>query len=115
MPNRETRRNAKTGQEFVIRITLHGRTYAIDVMELSALDEEDFEARTGLSLVALGSVMGDHSRMRLSIIAALVWLHRRRRERTLTYEEVAGSITLGDLMEAFDNEDQAAEEPVPEP
>lgn len=78
-----------------------GAGYEVDYNTLTAVDAGDFRRVVGIPLVHAFRNGAD-----LDVIAALVWLVRRRGQRGLTYEEVAESINYGNVE--FDT-DEAAE------
>ena len=95
-----------------LRITHNETEYLIPLGSLSAIDSKDFRKATGVSLaqvIAEGS--GD-----IDTMAALVWLHRRKRDRSLTFAQVAQEFKYdSDLDIDLENlEGEAAAEQFPE-
>lgn len=78
-----------------VAITVDGERYLIRLSDLTAIDAGDFRRAVGTSLV---SVMSEGS-ADLDVIAGLVWLARRKRERGLKYEDVARRLTYDTSVE----------------
>jgi hypothetical protein len=47
----------------------------------------------------------------LDVVAGLVWIVRRRTEPGLTYDDVAGVMTYGDLLVEHDGTGETADDP----
>lgn len=75
----------------VIRASVDGVDYDLDFSDLTAIDAKDFrrEVGTPLASVLTGGVDAD-----IDVIAGLVWLARRKHQPSLTYTEVAQSISF---------------------
>lgn len=97
----------------MLAITVDGTNYTVRIKDLSAIDAKDFRAAVGVSL---GEAMTGTS-VDLDIIAGLVWLVRRKRERGLPYLKVAKEISYGtevDVNEPSDDDpgdDDEADDP----
>lgn len=72
-----------------IVVEVDGKTYRLDRRQMTANDAKDFRAAVG---VPLTKVMTEGS-WDVDVVAGIVWLVRRRTERTLAYATVAGDIT----------------------
>src|SRR5690606_17377658 len=92
-----------------LRITVGGRPYEIAMGEFSALDEVHYKKATGEDMMS--AFTGGN--INTILLAGLVWLHRRRYEKTLRFETVAAEFKWNDLssMEFLDDED-APQEPL---
>ncbi|HET7486835.1 MAG TPA: hypothetical protein VFJ85_02835 [Acidimicrobiales bacterium] len=88
-------------------IAVDGQTYTIRLGDLSALDAKDFRAAVGVSLA---QVMTNGS-TDLDVLAGLVWLARRRRERGLAYKTVAKVLTYDTPVDVGGSVDEEAEDP----
>lgn len=117
MPNRQTRRSKKS--EFgSMSIKIEDITYNISLGEFSSLDEFDFyqaTSRNGRPGLTLMECFQDKKLAGASfVIAGMVWLHRRKSEPELTYEEVMASLHFEDLM-SIKNDDDAETETTDNP
>lgn len=72
-----------------LTITVDDVVYDIRLANLTAIDAKDFRAAVGVSLA---QAISDGS-LDLDIVAGLIWLVRRQRERGLAYSKVAKEIT----------------------
>ena len=70
-------------------VTLAGKEYRLDRRQMTANDAKDFRGAVG---VPLTKVMAEGS-WDVDVVAGIVWLVRRRTERTLAYQTVAAGIT----------------------
>lgn len=87
-----------------LEITLDGETFTLRFSDLTAIDAKDFRAAVGIPLTAaMTEGVTD-----LDIIAGLVWLARRRRERGLAYATVAKALTYDT---PFDMNESTGDEP----
>lgn len=72
-----------------IVVEVDGKEYRLDRRQMTANDAKDFRAAVGVSL---NQVLMEGS-MDVDVVAGIVWLVRRRRDRTLAYATVAEAIT----------------------
>lgn len=94
----------------VVAISVDGVTYTLRVDELSALDTRALRSETGHSLrKVLVAAQEDPD---IDVIAALVWLARRQKGETVSFELVAEGIGYSSTIESAEPED--AEEHLPE-
>jgi hypothetical protein len=111
MPNRAQRRSGEPGQfdKMGFRVTLHTtrgiEPYDIELANLSAQDEFDFHQTTGYTFFEAFEHMSTY------VVAAYIWLERRKYEKRLTFQEVAKEVTVRDLesMRSFDDDDDVNE------
>jgi len=98
----------------VLEIKVNENTYRLDFDELSGRDAQEFAGHTGASLagsimnMAEGNGVGD-----LHIIAGLVWLARRKLDRSLRYETVNmglnyGMLRRGEVKVSAEGDDEEA-------
>lgn len=72
-----------------LELTVDGETFTLRFSDLTAIDAKDFRVAVGVPLTdAMSAETTD-----LDIIAGLVWLARRKRERGLPYLKVAKELT----------------------
>lgn len=117
MPNRETRRHGDLSEfeKMGFRVTTHTargiEPYEIQIANYSAQDELDFHQATGHTFFSAFSEMSTY------VLAAFVWLERRKYEKKLTFQEVAKEIKFRDLesLEFIAEDDEEDEAEVPEP
>ena len=115
MPNREQRRSGELSEfeKMGFRVTTHTargtEPYEIQLANLSAQDELDFHGATGLTFFEAFQSMSTY------VLAAFIWLERRKYEKKLVFAEVAKEIKFRDLesIEFLAEDDEEAE--VPEP
>jgi hypothetical protein len=94
----------KDEQPFEARITVDGKRYVFSVDDASADDAGALRRATGLSLRGLlNAAMED---LDIDVVAALVWLVRRRDEPHLRYEAVAKEIGYSTPIEWADPDEQ---------
>ena len=115
MPNREQRRSGDLSEfdKMGFRVTLHTprgtEPYEIQLANFSAQDELDFHQATGLTFFEAFGKMSTY------VLAAFVWLERRKYEKKLVFAEVAKEVKFRDLetMEfmAEDDEETEVQEP----
>ena len=97
MPNREQRRNGDLSEfeKMGFRVTTHTargtEPYEIQLANMSAQDELDFHQATGLTFFEAFGNMSTY------VLAAFVWLERRKYEKKLTFTEVAKEVKFRDL------------------
>ena len=70
-------------------VQVDGKEYRLDRRQMTANDARDFRGAVG---VPLTKVIAEGS-WDVDIVAGIVWLVRRRTERTLAYQTVAEGIT----------------------
>lgn len=87
-----------------IVLEVDGVQHTLRSKDLSALDAQDFRAKVGVTLAAALNGPND-----IDVLAGIVWLSRRRTERTLTYEQVAASFSYDTEVELVDERAAAAE------
>ncbi len=106
MPNRDARRSKKTEDDApVMTLSCGGVKYAIEIAGFSALDEMDFERATEQKMGVVFANMGD-APPSMAVLAGFLWLHRRRTEKRLTFEQVARQFTFQDMIDGVsDDED----------
>lgn len=80
-------------ENVVIKITTEGRPYEMVMGDFSAMDEMLFKQTTGEDLMSAFST-GDFNSI---TVAGLVWLYRRRFEKTLKFQTVAEKLKFSDL------------------
>ncbi|HEY5987523.1 MAG TPA: hypothetical protein VIV12_14285 [Streptosporangiaceae bacterium] len=102
-PARPQPRDSKAEQPVEIRITVDGTPYTFSMDDASSEDASALRRATGMSLRGLFEAAADD--LDIDIVAALVWLVRRRDERGLRYEQVAREIGYDTPME-FDEPEQ---------
>lgn len=86
----------------VVRITVDGMNYDLDMGDINAIDAKDFRREVGITLA---SSMTDSVDVDLDVIAGLVWLARRKTERGLTYNDVASMLSFNSDIDFSDVED----------
>lgn len=90
-----------------LAITVDGTTHTIRMGRLTAIDAKDFRAAVGVSLAqAITGGSGD-----LDVIAGLVWLVRRQRERGLAYAKVAKEMTYESDIEMAEADTPTEDDP----
>ena len=104
MPNREQRRSGeleKMGFNVTLRTTRGVEPYDIDISNLSAQDELDFHQTTGFTFFEAFEHMSAY------VVAAFVWLERRKYEKRLGFAEVAKEVKVRDLesLKVFGEDD----------
>jgi hypothetical protein len=90
-----------------LAITADGTTHTVRLAQLTAIDAKEFRAAVGVSLVEAmtgGSVD-------LDVIAGLVWLARRKRERGLAYAKVARELNYGSDLDVTELTTEAEADP----
>jgi hypothetical protein len=117
MPNRAQRRSGEQSEfeKMGFRVTLETprgtEPYEIQLANMSALDELDFHQVTGLTFFEAFQAMSSY------VIAAFVWLERRRYEKKLMFQEVAKEVKFQALetieFMAEDDDDEGEEPPEP--
>lgn len=80
-----------------IRITVDGTPYTFAMDDASSEDAAALRRATGMSLRGMFEAAAND--LDIDIVAALVWLVRRRDERGLRYEQVAREIGYDTPME----------------
>jgi hypothetical protein len=91
MPNRDERRSGELDQ-LKIRVVCGGNPYEIALSDISALDEHDYYKLTGQTFMDVFS-----GQVSSFAIAGIIWVYRRRWEKTLTFDEVMREFKLSDL------------------
>ena len=91
MPNRDERRSGELDQ-LKIRVVCGGNPYEIALSDISALDEHDYYKLTGQTFMDVFS-----GKVSSFAIAGIIWVYRRRWEKTLTFDEVMREFKLSDL------------------
>jgi hypothetical protein len=116
MPNRAQRRSSEQTEfeKMGFRVTLETprgtEPYEIQLANLSAADELDFHQVTGLTFFEAFASMSSY------VIAAFVWLERRKYEKKLMFQEVAKEVkfqALETIEFMGDDEDDETEAPEP--
>lgn len=107
MPNRDDRRSGALEQA-QIRVVCGGNPYEISLADISSLDEFDYYKATGQTFMDVFS-----GKVSSFAIAGMVWVYRRRFERSLTFEEVLKEFKLSDLESLQIGDDEDDEEPAP--
>lgn len=95
--------------DFEFRVTggpYEGR-YSVDLVDLSAVDSRDFRQAIGTPLSEVVAAGGGD----LDVLAALVWLTRRRGNRGLPFAAVADHLTYGNVEQV--DADDSVESPDP--
>lgn len=93
-----------------IEITMDGDTIVIDLLDLTGEESNLFRKAVGIP-PAQAMVTG----LDLDGIAALIWLHRRKRNRSLTYEQVAKTVTWRNVdMQEVAGDGETPEDASPE-
>lgn len=69
-------------------LTVDGEEYIIRFEDFTALDSREFRREMGMSLAQAFTTDPD-----LDMVAGLLWLHRRKTEPKLKYEDVAKKLT----------------------
>jgi hypothetical protein len=113
MPNRAQRRSGEQSEfeKMGFRVTLETprgtEPYEIQLANMSALDELDFHQVTGLTFFEAFQAMSSY------VIAAFIWLERRRYEKKLMFQEVAKEVRFQALetIEFMAEDDDEAEAP----
>ncbi len=78
-----------------VLITLDGAEYRLRFRDITAIDAKDFRAKVGVALTqALAEGSTD-----LDVVAGLIWLVRRKTERSLPYEAVAQAVNYDSDMD----------------
>ena len=108
MPNRDERRSGELDQ-LKIRVVCGGNPYEIALSDISALDEHDYYKETGQTFMDVFS-----GKVSSFAIAGLVWVYRRRWEKTLTFDEVMREFKLSDLESLTLGDDEDEDEPAVE-
>lgn len=90
-----------------LAITVDGTTYTVRMADLSAIDAKEFRAAVGVSLA---QAMHEGS-TDLDVIAGLVWLARRKRERGLAYVKVAKDINYDSDIDVTEADGTEADDP----
>lgn len=95
-------------EDLTLKVKTGGNNYVIPMADFSAMDELDYEKATGRDLMA-PFMTGEVTTV---LIAGLVWLYRRRFEKTLTFDSVARQFKFGDLqtLEIVDAKDDEVKE-----
>lgn len=88
-----------------IVITVDDKKYEVDIADLTGSDTNAFRQAVGIS-PAQALVAG----LDLDCIAGFVWLVRRRRDKSLSYDKVAKTITWRNV-DLEDGDAPDAEEP----
>jgi hypothetical protein len=88
-----------------LAITVDGTTHTIRMGNLTAIDAKDFRAAVGVSLT---QAMSEGS-TDLDVVAGLVWLARRKRERGLPYAKVAAAMNYETQMDVVEPGDEGDE------
>jgi hypothetical protein len=92
----------------VARFKVNGELYEMSPGDFTAVDAGDFRRQMGISLgEAFSSGQAD-----IDIVAALVWLVRRRTNRGLAFRAVAETITYDSIEPADDTEPAPAADPM---
>lgn len=86
----------------IIRTTIDGVHYDLDLGDITALDAKDFRREVGIPLAA---AMSEAEGVDIDVIAGLVWLVRRKTERGLSYTDVASTITFNSDIDFGDAEE----------
>lgn len=89
-----------------ITVLVDGETYTLHPGELSALDSAALRRETGMSVRLLLEAAGKDPD--LDVVAAIVWLARRQRGDSVSFDEVAAAI-------GYDTKVEALDEPVEDP
>ena len=84
---------ARTKTGAALAVSVDGTTFTVDPDEITAMDASALRRATGLSVRAVMQAAQDDPD--IDIIAALVWLARRRVERELPFKAVAEQIGYG--------------------
>lgn len=93
-------------RDLAVRITIAGEPHEFRVGDYTAVEARLFRGEMGVSLQKIFRT-GD---LDIDVIAALMWLHRRRDNPRLTYDEVASELTYDDLRTP-DTDDDAVVDP----
>lgn len=91
-----------------LEITVDGKQHVIRFEDFSALEAREFRREMGCGLASAFSDSPD-----LDTIAALLWLHRRKTNPKLKYEDVAKELTYFNF-DIVDDTGAAAEDQDPE-
>lgn len=86
-----------------LAITVDGTTHTVRLAQLTAIDAKEFRAAVGVSLA---QAMAEGS-TDLDVVAGLVWLARRKRERGLAFAKVAKEITYETDLDVAQPDDEA--------
>jgi hypothetical protein len=98
MPTRKEVRSKSKASSPTVTIITAGRKYTIDFGEMSALDELDFASKLADYGIVNATLMGVLSgQITLYGVAGVLWLHRRKTKKALTFEEVAEKLKLSDV------------------
>jgi hypothetical protein len=107
MPNRAQRRSGEPGEfdKMGFRVTLETlrgtEPYEIQLANFSAQDELDFHQTTGFTFFEAFEHMSSY------VVAAFIWLERRKYEKRLMFPEVAKEVSFRALetLRSFDEDD----------
>ena len=77
-----------------LEIVINGKKTIVHMDALNGRDVKDFRGEVGF---APARAFRDTDLMDIDVIAAFVWIERRRLKPTLTYDEVLDSITYGNV------------------
>jgi hypothetical protein len=81
----------KQKDEVTISFKVDGRSYTMRMSDFNGIDARDFRRELDMSLLE------GFEHFDLDTAAGLLWLHRRKREPKLTFEQVAGSFNYDSL------------------
>ena len=78
----------------VMFVDVAGTRYVVDLFALKGTDWRDIRKETGMRPLDFGVLVLAND---IEAVAALVWIAGRADTPSLTYDEVLGSLTIGDL------------------
>ncbi len=85
----------------------YGGKWTLNLGDLTGLDEGDVYKATGFTFVGLSEKAQEDSGFGIMLIAAVVWLVRRKQFEHTTYEQIAATIKYGTEFEIITDEDDA--------
>lgn len=100
-----------------IHVTLDGVEHVVYLNRLTGLDTLAMDRAMGVNPLGLLDMIGKGKLIEPHVMAMVVWLARRQQgETTLTFEEVAGSMTFAGVLASIkaslpDDDEPVVEEP----
>lgn len=85
-----------------IRFKVDGEAYEVDLSDLDGLERRAFRTTVGQSVEHALVASGTGEQDIIEVYAGLAWLIRRRTDKSVSYEQVLGGMSLGNIV--FDDE-----------
>ncbi len=93
------------GNNTKVKVWFKGEKYEIDVRNVTGIEDRKFRLAVGYT-VPMAFDMLETQGLMLEPLAGMVWLAKLRRGENVTYDDVLGTISYQDLLDAEDAQEE---------